>query len=422
VRRTRTNHGGSHVVVAAAALAAAFALVSCTSDSTSTSASVSASVSTSASATETVSPTPSITPASWSRIADAPVKDYYITAAVWDGTQMLVVITQSDPTSFCRELIAAYSPDDDSWRILTKVPTPVGCFEGSDKPVWTGKELLLWGISNTAYNPETDTWRHLPHPPAGDGGPSVIVWTGTQMIGWGGGCCDEQLSDGAVYTLKTNSWKKLPPSPLAGRHATGVWTGSEMMIFGGEGSYANGSVTYFRDAAAYDPAKETWRKLPPMPPPTGGTYYSGTYASVWDGTEVLLIGGRNKTSSGDIVPLDRVLAFDPAASTYRWLPPMDYARSGFVSAWTGERLIVWGGTVATSNYNAPPQIPPYGESYDPVANAWSPLPKAPLRARVGAVAVWSGDAVLIWGGWDARKSNKTTVMFSDGAALTPPSG
>ena len=47
--------------------------------------------------------------------------------------------------------------------------------------------MLLWGVTNTAYNPATNRWRHLPESPAGQGGPAVAVWTGSRMIGWGGG-------------------------------------------------------------------------------------------------------------------------------------------------------------------------------------------------------------------------------------------
>jgi hypothetical protein len=367
--------------------------------------------------TETTAPTPSVTPASWRTIATGPTYDY-LGGAVWDGNEMLVVATLSDPVSYCREIVAAYDPSTDAWRVLSRVPMPKGCFEGSDKPVWTGHELLLWGISNAAYNPATDTWRHLPEPPAGAGGPSVVVWTGTQMIGWGGGCCDQELADGAAYTLATNSWKLLPPSPLAGRHATGVWTGSELIIAGGSGytGFRPGGepiLVHFSDAAAYDPATQTWRKLPPMPVARGGGYYTLDYAAVWDGEEMLLVGGTSEPSV-NAEPLARGVAYDPATNAWSWLAPMDFPRGGFVSAWTGDQLVVWGGTGDGG------AIPPHGETYDPAADAWSRLPKAPIRARVDAVAAWTGSEWIVWGGRDARTLEAEQVeRLTDGAALTP---
>ncbi len=280
----------------------------------------------------------------------------------------------------------------------------------------------MWGISNAAYDPAKETWRHLPEPPAGAGGPSVVVWTGTQMIGWGGGCCDMELAEGAEYTLATNSWRMLPPSPLLGRHATGVWTGSEMVIAGGRGydrppTQHTPNLVHFADAAAYDPATRTWRKLPPMPVPRGGGYYTLTYSAVWDGTEMLVIGGT-RAPSVEAEPLARGVAYDPATNAWRWLAPMEFPRTGFVSGWAGDQLVVWGGLGANGT------IPPNGETYDPSTNAWTALPRAPLRARVEAVGVWSGTQMLIWGGADARDAAKTTSRSTplfDGAVLTPTS-
>ena len=299
----------------------------------------------SSSQSATVSPGVAPTPASWRRISALPTLDAYYPppAAVWDGHEMLVVFTQADPKTYCRETLMAYDPSTDAWRTAFIVPTPKGCFEGSDKAVWTGEELLLWGIADAAYDPATDTWRHLPRPPAGAGGPSVVVWTGKQMIGWGGGCCDQELADGAAYTPATNSWHRLPPSPLAGRHATGVWTGKELIIAGGSG-YAEGAVpgeasfTIFDDAAAYNPTTRTWRRLPPMPVARGGGYYVLDYAAVWDGTEMLLVGGTSRLSMS-ATPLARGVAYDPATNRWRWLAPMAYPRSGFVASWADDQLV-----------------------------------------------------------------------------------
>jgi hypothetical protein len=411
-RLHRCGRGSGSVLILVVSLVG---LASCGGGSGTEATTPSSATPTSVSPSSTNPPAP--TPASWRRISPSPIRDdYYAPAqAVWDGNEMLVVVTQSDPTSFCKETVFAYEPSSDRWQMLSRVPTPKGCFEGSDKAVWTGQELLLWGISNTAYDPAADTWRHLPDPPTGDGGPSVVVWTGKQMIGWGGGCCDQQLADGAAYTPATDSWKVLPPSPLAGRHAAGVWTGTEMIIAGGSGGpdAATGRETRFADAAAYSPSTGKWRKLPAMPVTRGGQSYTLDYTAVWDGTEMILVGGR---PMGGNRPLSRGVAYDPSTNGWRWLPPMETARDGFVSAWAGDQLVVWGGVAANG------AIPPHGETYDPAANVWSALPKAPLRARVAAVAVWSGAELIIWGGLDARTLNADRVTsLTDGAALTPSS-
>jgi len=87
------------------------------------------------------------------------------------------------------------------------------------------------------------------------------------------------------------------------------------------------------------------------------------------------------------------------------LAPMDSGRARAAAVWTGERLLVWGGGTGRSGAF----IPPHGLAYDPRADRWSPLPQAPLRGRADPLAVWTGRALIVWGG----------AGLADGAAFTP---
>ena len=53
----------------------------------------------------------------------------------------------------------------------------------------------------------------------------------------------------------------MSPSPLAARRTAGVWTGKELVIWGGRNIV---DTKYFTDGAAYDPATDKWRMLPPV--------------------------------------------------------------------------------------------------------------------------------------------------------------
>ncbi len=218
-------------------------------------------------------PTPSVTPATWRMLPQAPIagmRPGSPAQAVWDGTEMLIVTSRWTPDKrSCMEVGVAYNPATDSWRSLPQMPHTGDCGDPlmTDRAVWTGKELLLWGTANAAFNPETNRWRRLPDPPTGTGGPAFAVWTGRQMIGWGGGGGDLLLNDGAAYTPATNTWKLLPRAPLQGRgrrDAAGVWTGTEMIVAGGFAPTSRGQRV-FSDAAAYDPRTNTWRTLVSMP-------------------------------------------------------------------------------------------------------------------------------------------------------------
>jgi N-acetylneuraminic acid mutarotase len=183
---------------------------------------------------------------------------------VWTGTELLVAARPPMGEEAYPVAAAAYDPSTDTWRALPGTSGPEGNFEGTNKSVWTGAEMILWGIDNKAFSPKEDTWRKLPTPPMGGGGPALVVWTGTRMIGWGGGCCGDNVDDGAAYDPAKNSWTMLPSAPLTGRQsAQGVWTGREMIVMGG--SAAEGPV--LADGAAYNPSTRTWRKIASMPVP-----------------------------------------------------------------------------------------------------------------------------------------------------------
>ncbi|HET6967994.1 MAG TPA: hypothetical protein VFI44_06935, partial [Ornithinibacter sp.] len=67
----------------------------------------------------------------------------------------------------------------------------------------------------------------LPRGPfAARSGPAV-VWTGSEMIVWGG---DGERLDGAAFDPATGAWREIAPAPLEPRASSRVvWTGTEML-------------------------------------------------------------------------------------------------------------------------------------------------------------------------------------------------
>jgi hypothetical protein len=124
----------------------------------------------------------------------------------------------------------------------------------------------------------TGSWRAIPTAPiAGRDGPAA-VWTGRQLLVWGGhGRIPNQglrpLTDGAAYDPASDRWRVLPPAPIATRvdHAA-VWTGREMLIWGGRDARRS-----FADGAAYNPRTNRWR-------PTAGRAAAAVAAATWTGT------------------------------------------------------------------------------------------------------------------------------------------
>ena len=139
-----------------------------------------------------------------------------------------------------------------------------------------------------AFNPTTQRWRVLPRSPLSARMGQAAVWTGTEMIVWGG--IDDLPGDttgsGAAYNPALNTWRVIAVSPLAARSgAIAVWTGTGMIVLGGDPSttvHDGGAVSgpgrggrTFVDGASYDPATDRWQKLA-TPTPLGG------HPLVWD--------------------------------------------------------------------------------------------------------------------------------------------
>jgi len=322
---------------------------------------------------------------SWRPLADAPEPIAAGRTSVWTGTEMIVSGTNpgADGTFIdSTEVAEAYNPTKDTWRQLASPPkTQTSCRRSA---VWTGKQMLVWGCSLTAFDPETNQWRQLPDPPTRQG---IVAWTGRELIGWGGGCCGDVSDDGSAYNPETNSWRKLASAPVSGQQSPmGAWTGRELVIFNGRGP--DGTRV---GGAAYNPKSDTWRRIPSQPNLRPGAI------ALHDGNEIHALGARR----------DVVFSFNPRNDGWRQLPRAELADSGLVAVWTGNRLIASGSTT---------------RAYEPHANRWTTFSSSPLPVREGAEAVWTGRLMIVWGGVvpTAVDTSSPPKYLADGAAFRPP--
>lgn len=101
---------------------------------------------------------------------------------------------------------------------------------------------------------------------------------------------------------------------------------------------------------------------------------------------------------------------------YGWteLPSPPDVRSGAVTAWTGSHLIVWGGYVYTGYGNERPLNDGY--ILDPVSGERESIAPSPLDPRAFPAWAWTGEELLVWGGWDLVNG-----FFADGASYSPAS-
>ena len=91
------------------------------------------------------------------------------------------------------------------------------------------------------------------------------VWTGTQLLIWGGYTgFDEQnvVASGLVFDAAEQTWRPTAPAPLESRALmASAWTGSELLGWGGwSGTYGyEFAEAFLGDGAAYDPVTASWR-------------------------------------------------------------------------------------------------------------------------------------------------------------------
>jgi N-acetylneuraminic acid mutarotase len=266
--------------------------------------------------------------------------------------------------------------------------------------VKAGASLIVWGGSpdsgdGASYEPNQGTWTPIAASPLA---PArwlhVGVWTGQKLLVWGGWCgrLFSPCAGGAAFDPSTGEWEAVDTAaaPQSRGMTTAVWTGHEMLIWGG----VNGDRAVINSAGAYDPVAKKWREVNTVDAPTPRRYHS----SIWTGTEMIVWGGDDSPQS--FHALGDGARYDPA--TNKWSPMSQVgapsARYAHTATWTGREMVVWGG----AGCGAGPRGPIYcgdGARYDPITDKWSAMTTvgAPA-ARVGHTSVWSGNLILIWGG------------------------
>src|SRR5438132_850813 len=131
---------------------------------------------------------------------------------------------------------------DDSWTATSTTSAPAA--RELHTAVWTGSEMIVWGGLGSGsglntggrYNPGTDSWTATSTTSA----PAArelhtAVWTGSEMIVWGGFSSGSGLNTGgrSIPARRTSELTSTTSAPAARDFHTAVWSGSEMIVWGG---------------------------------------------------------------------------------------------------------------------------------------------------------------------------------------------
>ena len=280
---------------------------------------------------------------------------------------------------------------DNTWTSTSLTNAPAG--RAQHAAVWTGSEMIVWGgytglsFLNTGgrYNPSTDSWTatSTTNAPAGRYY-HTAVWTGTQMIAWGGYGNAGYLNTGGRYNPGTNSWtaSSTTNAPAGRYYHTAVWTGSQMIVWGGSG----GSVE-LGTGGRYNPSTDSWIATSTTSAPDG----RDVHTAVWTGSQMIVWGGYNS----NIGSLNTGGRYNPSTDSWTVTSTTNApaGRYHHTAVWTGSQMIVWGGIgFGGSDLNT-------GGRYDPGANSWTATTStgAP-NGRDSHTGVWTGSEMIVWGG------------------------
>ena len=349
--------------------------------------------------------------------------------AVWTGAEM-IVWGGWDGVATAYATGGRYDPATDTWG-LTSLTSGSGAFVPVARyrhtAIWTGTEMIVWGGVTAAsaalntggrYDPANDTWANSSLTNAsGTNVPSprqlhTSLWTGTSMIVWGGtpSVGASAVNTGGIYDPAADTWSlsaltsgAQSNTPSARSEHTAVWTGSEMIVWGGMGT----SAATVKTGGRYDPAADTW-SLSSLTSGAGSYTPSTRYrhTAVWTGNAMIVWGGSPGGSAG---ALNNGGRYNPNSDLWE-LTTLTSATGSYVPTarqlhsvvWTGVEMIVWGGSTdgAAGVLNT-------GGRYVPSSDAWalSSLTNATgtnnPSARQFHSAIWTGLAdqhMIVWGG------------------------
>ena len=226
----------------------------------------------------------------------------------------------------------------------------------------------------------------------------TAVWTGSEMIVWGGeDGVGVFLNTGGRYNPATDTWAATSTSNVpSGREShTAVWTGSEMIIWGG----FNGS--FFNTGGRYNPSTDTWTATSTTNAPTPRE----NPTAVWTGSEMIVWGGW----SGSTV-LNTGGRYNPGTNSWTASTTSNAPAARFLhtAVWTGSEMIVWGGWDTGNTYFNT------GGRYSPATNSWTATSMTNVpAARSSHTAVWTGSEMIVWGGADSSN------FFNTGGGYNP---
>jgi len=311
---------------------------------------------------------------------------------------------------------AIYDTDKDEWKKMAAAPITLGMEPYTSGIL--GNKLLVWGIGNThplnsvggIYDIDKDIWKKMVEPPtikAIDDWPPLFYKN--KFIVWGAPSAVNGDRYGATYDIDKDEWKEMAKAPIQRRNwGAAILVGNKLIYWGGcPGPVEARMSECFSDGAVYDIDNDTWKKMAAAP--IDARFWPRAF--LW-GNKVVIWGGDK-----DKFYFDGAI-YDVENDTWEKIPeaPLNakqeiynYGVFGYnrtpegllgnkLLVWGGQELILWGGKDAS-----------VGAIYDLDKKTWQKMPKAPINGRDYQASFLYRNKLIIWGG------RNDTAIYADGA-------
>ena len=228
-----------------------------------------------------------------------------------------------------------------------------------------------------AYSLRTNSWRRLPNLPVTAHHPTAAGYRGRLYVAGGYDADNQPLSKAFVFA--SGRWRALPSMPEPRAAAGAAFVGGRLYVVGGVAR--TGGRRLATSALRFDPRSRRWSRVPGPTPREhlGVTSLRGVLYSV---------AGRTLGFDTNLATFE---SYRPGARRWRRLPPVPGKRGGTAAGAVGRSIVSIGGEEFAGTI-------PTVFAFDVVRRRWRRLPNLPTPRHGLGVAGFNGRIYAIAGG------------------------
>jgi N-acetylneuraminic acid mutarotase len=286
-----------------------------------------------------------VTQTSWFNARNMPTQRSEIAATNIEGS--IFVIGGFDGSGKALDTVEIYNVYNDSWKKIAALPEPLHHTVATNHK---GKVYVVGGFTSDA----------------GD-------WVPTNKL--------------FIYDTQEDKWKEGRPMPTARGALTAVFVNETLFAIGGQQSSDIDSSEILNTNEAYDPITDTWKSEKSMP-----TSRHHAASSAVEG-KIYVMGGRTFANSS-MINLNTNEMYNPEKNEWIVLEPMPSKRSGLAAASYNDSIFLFGGEDA-GGMN--PKTYGNNEVFSPATGFWTSKQSLPTP-RHGLSATTVDSKIFVIGG------------------------